>query len=818
MSVTVFAAGVAVEMRDGEPAAPPSLAPAAGTVIVYRGAAEVEVRTAHLRAARKKRYLSNTGPKATCVFPDMGENGTYQRRDPCVDLDVMLAFAWQFGAGEAPAVLPLLRQVIDLGVDDDGVDLGELYSDWQLPPAGSKRYTFPAPTLPDGHYVAWVEAQGLAITPYAVPFVVNSTNAPLPLAKQRPWCAINRFDHTYAAARNVIAQVQYVPDAAPTVKPFKQREFQSFGGVHQPKNKRWARHLSTNVGARMLRRFAATPKGDVVIDDSNKYFHGDAIIPPSGVPRVTPVTPSYDGPIGRNALGHVSHIVLREGRKGAYMAETGDRLLLQKEDGTLITEVGLRIKPGRLHVHPGVLSSTYVHYHNAARRAASIQAYHDAFERVEDWVSQSVPGEHRTIESWGFATAMRRLDGSITYRDGHEFWIANTGLHCIDFADHWTAHSQAGFQPAHFPPPGYIQAPGPTGRTTMAAFIGVRGTPTEYCNGPWLPRFRKQDGRLYWNNMENGSFWSCDIHGQDLQPLIQSTLQPTWAQLGASYRLDQPMYPTYWRDAQGRQILGEDGKPILTNREYQPIGLRETWCVDGLGLGEASCIRPMGWDFDSQGDIIWCEHYTYALRKYTFADGRVTTLPTALMDVNGGSDSSGNREPTLFIDSDGSLGEVDDIFARAWANLSDKRFTKDAGAKRENWLFTSGKVLTGGPGHQADCPNYAWGIDGFEGRARCIGNAAGFQDIEISLRQASDGPDVDESKYKRGRVAWSNAGFALLLLGPEGQGVLGLPNAMDMAAMNDAELQAFLAEYGVDQPDLADAAYYIRCESINNVV
>ena len=82
-------------------------------------------------------------------------------------------------------------------------------------------------------------------------------------------------------------------------------------------------------------------------------------------------------------------------------------------------------------------------------------------------------------EPWGFAVAMRLPDGSITNRDGHEFWIPSTRFHRINYYDHWTAHS-LGRSKAHFPPLWYIQADGLTGKTTACRFIGTPGTPTDY--------------------------------------------------------------------------------------------------------------------------------------------------------------------------------------------------------------------------------------------------------------------------------------------------------------------------------------------------
>lgn len=728
------------------------------------------------------------------VDPNMGEAGSYNRRDPLVDYRKQnISMSWEFATGQAPATMPRCRIMID----------GIAASDWQLPTEDSDnkatRYTF-ALIVPNGHHCAWVEVEGMTVTCHAVPFVVNDTGAALPDEMQCPWMAVNRFDVSYGSIQNCVVQVKYSKFISPKAKPFKARALESFNGTFLPKKQRWARNPTENMGARAVRRFAKTPLGDVVIEDDNKYFHEDAITAAHlTAPRKAPSASVYDGP--RGTLDHVADILIREGNKGAYMLSTSGRFVLLKEDGTVITEVGQRVKPGELKVHNGVNYNTYLHWNNIPLRDAARQAYVNSFERFEDWTLNNVPGPHELFEPWGFATAMRRPDGSITYRDGHEFWICNTRYHCIDFADHWTAHSEAGFQFAHFPPPGYVQSPTRTGRTTMAAFIGNRGTATDYCNEPWVCRFRKQDGKLYWTNFGNNSIYRCNIDGSEIEPVVVSTLHPTWQQLGTTGRLGQPN-------------LGWQNYP-----QYQPPALRAAWCVDGLAIGEASCIKPTSFDFDSEGNLIWAEHYTYALRKYDFATGRVTTLPKAIHDRNGGSDSSGNREPSIVIDDEGTFGPVDDIFCTTWAGLGDRRFSKDAAALRESWLFNSGKYMSqGGPGHLADGPNYGWGIDVYGGRAMAVGNAAGWQMVEYSKRLPTDPADPDEAKWKRGYNAWSKSGFAIMIHGPEGQCGLGFEDGIDLALLPDDALKARLTELNVDAASLDDVVYYLRQVLVNREV
>jgi hypothetical protein len=760
--------------------------------------------------------LGQSGPYVASVAPvNRGEVGTYNRVDSCNPFDAQGSVPWSWESGSDGRLLQTvrLRMVIEGNTPED-----RWVSDYQLPTSGY-RYTFNAP-LVNGHHLAYVEAENsYPIKALAVDFVVNDTGAPLPV--QRPWKATNRYYMKQGVA-NCAVQIEYA-DRLPTAKPLKPRTVERYS-TPLGKSAKWVSQITESNEMPMI-RFASCPTGDVVLETGQKYFHGDAITAPGDKGPATPVYTLHHGPRWRGTLGPVSDARIRKDGKGIYLYDTLGRFVLLKLDGTVVPEFGPELKPGRLKPHSGVLSNIYLHYGNTAKRAAHSQWFKDQYHDPNDW--RQVIGPHWTFESWAFDMAMRLADGTITVRDAHEFWFTDTRYHRLLFGDHWTRHSAAGFQRAHFPPAGYIQADGPTGMSTMANFVG--GTrldadgnplPEAYCHEPMYVRFNPFDQKVYWTQIGVGdhAIYRCNNDGTNIEQVLRCCHQLTYADVFAAKgeRLGLPNPP----------VRNSDG--LVLNRNRQPIGLRETYGRDGH-VSDASCVFPCGFDFDSQGRLVFIEHYTYAIRRIDLATMTVETIG-ALLDINGGSDSSGNREPVLAVDREGETGAIDTIRAHAWSNGSDKSMVP-GGAVNGQLFFNSGKRMPNGPAELAIDPNYGWAIDAYQGVEIGLGNASGSQFVYRTKRLDTDpGPrgltatGQFDLQWKRGEAAWNLSGVLGLALGQHGQGQTGLPNCEDLACMDDQTLTAFLEQYvtpavltratswtgGKVPATLADVAAYIR--------
>jgi hypothetical protein len=759
----------------GTPAttAPPPPAPSGGGPINARHA---------LRALD----LGVAGPYVSSVeLVDTGEESTYNRKDTLALFMTreLRGWGWQFAQKQAPGTLPRMRLMVD----------GEVAAGWKAADADGI-YRFDV-TVANGHHIGYVQAEGMGIRCFGVPFIVNDTGRPL--LQQRPWTATKRFDANQGMAC-VAVQAEYV-EQTPVTRPLRNRVVKTYR--HRvSKSDLWGRHYTANVDRPMTRRWAMSPSGDMLIEVDQKYFHSDAI-DNHDKPRRNPVLALYDGPRGVGTLGYVCDMRIRAdaadgGSNSLYFLETSGRLgRLRFADGDILTELGPKLKAGRRKVHSQVLDTKYLHYRDQPTYKAHQEVYHGQWEQFGDW--SQVVGPHGLWEPWGFALAMRKSDGSMTVRDGHEFWIADTRHHRIVYADHWTAHSQAGFQRAHYPPPWYVQSNGPTGTTTVANFVGSRdGSATEACNEPWQCKINPFDGLLYWTNFQGNSIYRCRLDGSGTERVLKCALDPTDADLNVPTRLDQS--------------------------STDPIDLRKRWVVDG-GPGVASCVHPTAFDFDSKGRLVFVEHYTYAIRRLDLATRQVTTL-CAVLDVNGGSASSGNNEPVLVVDSQGTCGPVDDIFVQAWSNNTDRRF--DCNGVPAEWanqralatsiFFNGGSgQMPHGPGHLLFHPNYAWGLDVWGGRIIGAGNAAGSQFIELTLAQPDD-PVPDATRWRRGREAYLASGLGPTILGSDGQGELGFPTFEAMATWSARDIADELLGLGVSSAAIDDAVYYVQWGGSDN--
>lgn len=741
--------------------------------------------------------LGQQGPWMSCLAPTRRqEESTYNRDDELgwsARRDV--SFVWTF---VQQAVLPAAAPRCRLMTEDGPA------SDWTAPD-DKGRYSFPV-TLADGEHIIYTECEHFEVVSIAVPYIVNGTGA----AFDRPgraWTATKRFELGYdngglLKIANVAVLVER-GDAPPVTLPFKPREIVKFNTL-LPKSEMWVRHWHDHWGHELLGTWRKTPLGDWVIEREQKYFHSTAVWKlPDYTGQDIRQWDMLDGPRGQSSLMYVADIRIRTGPAelapmygyGAYFLETNGRLGLLTENGRVINELGLGQAHGALHggVKSGVYAGADADDSQDADAIADAAAFDAQFVEVADW--SQVQGPHGLWEPWGFEVLYRDADGQIHDRDGHEFWVADTLHHRIIFANHWTAHSAARYEPAHVPPRGYVSPPEPTGKTEVFNFVGsLDGKPTEHCNEPWHVKWRKQDNKFYWTNHAGNSIARCDIDGSNPEIVLLSSLHPTPVELGMPHLLVKRV-PTPQRATQG---------------DIDPKDLRQLWVRDGP-LGEASCVRPTAFDFDSMGNLVWIEHYTYAIRRLDIEAGTVATL-NYLLDVNGGSESSGNNEPTLVIDDEGTFGPQDDIFCWAWGSATDKRYSGDGTWRAKPWrgLFEEGHPATNGPMEHVVGPNYGWGLDVGGGRLLAVGSAAGSQMWEVTRRLPTD-PDLDLARFERGMEAWRRAGVPQIVLGPGGgQGQLGLPTCDEMSGMTDEALSAYLTACSVSEASIADCTYFVR--------
>jgi hypothetical protein len=694
--------------------------------------------------------------------PTSNEHSTYER-SPITFFWTKSGgtWVWRFDSSFTPQPTQRARMLVD----------GQP-GPWVLPDAKGY-YPFPL-SLPNGHHVASAEVEGASPEVLAKGFTMNDSG--IPLLVQAPWTAANRFDRHYTKIANTKAHITY-PGALPAPKtfPFKPRLIEPYRAL-LPKNQLWVRHCQANVGAAMTRRFVALPTGDVDIEADQLYFYGDATtFSGHKVGQITPKVTLRDGPRGVGTLGFVYKIRISPRDTGFYFSDTSGRLGFCSWAGVVTTLVGWRIKPGELKAHAGIRSPHYMYGASAVDKRPEHQTFYDSkWEHLGDWAQ--VPGNKRSHEWWGFDQF-----------DGHEFWIADTLNHRILYADHNTAHSHSTFHPASYPPAGYIQASGPTGQTTMALFIGnPDGTPSQYVNQPWGVARNPVTGEITWTNFGNGSICRANADGSNPRFLLQSAIPIRDRVHTAGKRLDISFAPI----ADTRAQYLRDG----------PIGV-------------ASCVCPQDIEFTSDGKLVWCERYTFAVRKLDEATGAVSTVALNPRPESGSTSASTN-DASISIDTEGSCGPVDDIFYNAWHN-SDHRFGID-GTYRGRPLWTSGSSATmrNGPLSRCDAPGYAWAIAVGNGRIVAKGNAAGSQFMEVTKRQPGD-PEPDFTKWTAGRKAYNDSGLALLH-GPDGQGELGLSNMEEWGSWTDAEISAFVLAAGMPQASVVNFISYVRSSTVDH--
>lgn len=704
-------------------------------------------------AVLKTLQFGNEGPWVVSVAPGYSLEASSYSHDSFLAYWRTKQFTWTWAVGAdtsytQPNPLPRMRMCVD----------GVPVSDWQAPVNGAYRF---AMNVENGAHIAHPELEGMPHRVCARDFIVNDTGKPLP--DQCAWTATNRFEMNYHGMGNGAVLLSYPGSLpAPTARKMKERVPAAVTARLSPQQT-WARALVPSTYLRNSRRWIEAPTGDVLIETEHKYHAHEATITPAPS-SPSPIATVRSGPRYVGTVGYVVDMLIRPGSKGVYILETNagkGRFALVTAQGTVVKEGGMEIATGKLKGHSAVMrSAAQFMYSGTAEGAKATQHYNAQWTLDGDDWSQVV-GPHGMHDPWGFCTAMRLADGSTTYEDGHEFWIADTLNHRILFLDHWTAHSAAGFQKAHFPPPNYIQAEARTGRSTVCNFIGsLDGKPTEYCNEPWKCRFNPITGKLTWSNFAGDSIYRCNIDGSGIEPVLVSAKRYTDAEL---------------------KITGRLGESKLTQAALRAL------VVDGPP-GVASCIRPAAIDFFSDGSLCWVENYTFAIRKLNATTGLVTTL---------GFLEGAHTVPNLVVDAAGSWGAVDDIFVNAWFSNTDRRYDKN-GLYLGRWSMVGGtQQMTSGP--RADVMNgafYGWGFDVRHGRLVTTGNASGSQFIEYTARVPTD-PAPNLNLWGSGQAIWERSGWLPLIHGAFGQGELGTPNVEDLAAMPDAELRALLGDLPV---------------------
>jgi hypothetical protein len=706
--------------------------------------------------------------------PASGEGGGYDRSPKLFYWTTgTFTWLWRFGAGFTPSVWPAVRALVD----------GAPVTGWISP--ASNNYTFSFVGLPNGHHILTVEIQSndptVEVTTRQVlarDFIVNSTGSPL--AVQAPWTAVNRFERTYRYLANGHAQITYPGSpVAPTARPLKPRAVTPYTTI-QAKSALWVRRVQQNVGPELTRRFVSIPTGDVAIEPEQKFFYttytgaGTGLTPPSMGLR--------DGARGFGNLGPIYKVIVRSSDAGYYMNDPQGRLLHMTTDGQIDTIIGWRVKPGELKAHAGIRGSTYMYGTAGAGgyRPADQTFYDSKWEYLGNW---NVPDAQRMQEPRGFALAKRNLDLSIDNRGGREFWVCDTLNNRILYVNARTMDALDVYEQPHFPPPSYDAPEAPTGEADVALFAEGAVDNDE----PWDAEINPADGKLYWTCYNTGRIKRRATDGSGAETVLQAAYNPTDAQIGAT---------------SGRLTAGGGGMTIAA--------VRAAYLVDGP-VGVASCTRPQAIGFNSDGDLIWVERYTYAIRKLVLATGQVTTL--ALIP---NMDSWGAQDIGMCIDVAGTCGPQDDIFINCYHD-SDFRFSK-AGVYRERWAWTSGAGMPSGPLNLCDAPAYAFCVGVGNGRILSVGSAAGWQCVEITKRLATDA-EPNETLWEQGRDAYYMADESphqiggppmALLHGPNGYGELGKPTMDDLGAMNDSTLDAYALANAIPSGSLAAFRHFVR--------
>lgn len=510
--------------------------------------------------------------------PTSGEEGGYNRGEtPFFWTTRSFSWTWRLATGTV-GPFPRARFLVD----------GSPATDWVASTNGV--YPFVMVNVANGHHVASVEFESGSHVPLQKGFVVNDTGAPLP--EQTPWTGTNLFEITYGNIKPDCAVAPFTT-AAPRNFPLKTRAAVPYTTV-LPKTKLWVRHQTANNSARLTRRFATIPTGDVVIAADQKYFYTDATSKgqtTGNAPGLNPPSVTVrDGPRGVGSLGFVYKMIVRRGGKMVYTGETNGRVgcivlddlrtpppgvdmtksAVQGKQGEIATFAGWRLKKGELKAHAGIRANTY-QYANAPQISAHKAHYDSKWEHVGDW--SQVPGPHRFKEMWGFAVGYKRPDGSIDNRDGLETWVCDTLHNRILFVNNWTSHP-AFYIPAQLAPAGYVSPPAVTGQSQLALFVGTPDqNPSALIDEPFDCEIRPQDKRLYWTNFGNNSISTANLDGSDVRSVLRCALNPTDAELGIPIRLEWGYVETTLRGGISGGAITDTGEVLANAVSINGVGM-----------------------------------------------------------------------------------------------------------------------------------------------------------------------------------------------------------------------------------------------------
>ena len=697
------------------------------------------------------------------INPGSAEQSTYNRFSVAFVFNKRsISWSWQFDI--AMSSYPMVRMCVD----------GAPVTDWIAPVGGIYTFSF---LVANGHHVAQPEIQGMACCVLPKPFVVNDTPQPLP--EQNPWTALNRLE-THATPRSI--QTDYLPGWRPYAAPLKPRVVVPFS-TRLPDSQLWCRRVADHDRATMKPRWQRTPKGDVICVKEQKYSYGSAIsLGEFKAGLVPPQTVCRDGPRNWGTLGYVAKLILRRGGKGAYFIETDGRVGFLQFKG-FTAPANIQFPAGGPRGADGMIS-TWAGWHIPEDGMAVFGGGEAGWEIAGDW--SRMPQPHRFHECWGLAVALKKPDGTIDNRDGLDMWIADTLNHRIIYGDAWASHPDVSSitgraSSAHFPPVGY-STPGveARGKMSLVPFAGNSdATPSEFVNEPWSCKVRKQDGKLYWTNFAGDSICRANLDGTGVEKIVGG-VPKTDAQLGIPSRL----YPS----------------------NYALATVRSTHLTDGPA-SSVSITRPQDFDFDGDGNLIFAERYTYAIRKLDLATMQISTIyqiPAGSMSLT--SSSSSTQDVSLCVDELGEFGPAGDIFYSAWAHTNGRISASGQGLGM--FAFHSGAyAFRNGPWNLVDCPNYAWPVDVSEGRLVMAGNDSGSQFVEVTKRLPTD-PAPNEGAFARGFATYNQ--YLRETQGAFGYNEVGFANVEQLAALSDSALaQEFLAA-GIPSSAHADLIYWMR--------
>lgn len=606
--------------------------------------------------------------------------------------------------------------------------------------------------VPDGQHI--ITFEGALVPVLHKPFSQNTGTEPL--TDNFCWTATSRFELDYGLCGNGYKKFIY-PGALPTPKifPLKPRPADPYNTV-LPQTQLWARHQQMHTGAGMVRRWTRLPSGDLSIELDNKYFYSDVT---GGTPSAMEPPPMTlrDGPRGVGTLGFLYKFIVNPSDQGCYWSDVNGRIGFLWNDGRVVTFAGWRLKEGELKGHSGILSENPL-VHKAF--------YQSKWEHVGDWTN--VPEPKRFNELWG-------IEG---YGGHHEFWAADTLNNRVLYLNHYTAHPSASYRLPDYPAPGYTPPIEATGEVQLALFWAD-------IEEPWS--VKKKGEWLYASSFTGDCIKRKRLVAPfDVETVIQSSIHPSDTQLGI--------------DTQHR----------LFQSIYTAEVLRGNYLIDGP-LGTATCIRPQDIAFDSQGRLVWVERYTYVIRRLN-DDGTVQTI-TKIGQPNAPitGKSFGTYDVSLAIDTEGTVGPVDDIFVNCWHD-TDYRYASD-GTYRGRIVLPSNKLMDGNAEHVRR-PNYGWPIGIGHGRIYLQGSAGAWQQTEITKKQPTD-PVIDVNRYDSFYTnVWEHS-LLSMAHGPSGQGELGLPNIEEIGSWDDDTVRNFFSSEGVPSSQLDNGLSFVRDATVN---